>query len=157
MFRTICAVIVGYLAMTAWVVLAFSLALLKPDFAFEQGSDDITRGWIIYALAMSLVAALLGGFVTRILARSTTGRPVLALAGLVLVLGLISAVANSRREQPGPSQEMVSEAGEMSVLKRASRGRQPSWYAYTLPFLGAIGVLAGGRPGRGAAQDRQAP
>jgi hypothetical protein len=138
MVRLFFAVAVGYVVMTVLVVAAFSLALLAPGFAFQPETCDVTPAWLIWALATGLAGAVASGFVAVAVARRR--RAAWVLAGLVLVLGLVSAGMNMTRERP-PSSE--SAAG-LSALERAGRAVQPTWYALTLPLLGACGVLAGG-------------
>jgi hypothetical protein len=71
------------------------------------------------------------------------------LAAAMVVVGFGSAVANQRKERPSAEE---SPAG-MSVVERAKRAVQPTWYAFVLPFLGAAGAAAGGLcRGRGAAE-----
>jgi len=68
-------------------------------------------------VACSFLAAIIGGWVTVRIAAASPNAHLLALGGLVLVLGAISG------------------AGAQS------RG-QPRWYRLTIPLVGAAGVLA---------------
>ncbi|HJZ90374.1 MAG TPA: hypothetical protein VKE40_05845 [Gemmataceae bacterium] len=140
MFRFIIAVVVGYLVMVVLVVATSSVAFVVPDVAFQKDSFDVTHGWLAYALAVGLVAAVAGGFVAARIARRR--RAAAILAALALIIGLLSAVGNLRRERP-----TGSPAG-LTTTERASRMVQPTWYAFTLPFVGAAGVLVGGRCAR---------
>jgi hypothetical protein len=148
MVRLLIAVAVGYGVMTVLVLAAFSLALLAPGFAFQPETCDVTPEWLVWTLATGLAAATAGGFVAVAVARRRQAAWVLA--GLVLVLGLLSAGMSLTHERPPSS---ASAAG-LSVVERARRAVQPTWYAISLPFLGACGVLAGGlvhREGRAVA------
>jgi MFS family permease len=142
--RAIIAVIVGYFVIALSIALIFSLAFVAPDFAFEKGTATTTMGWNIYTLLAGLGGAMLGGFVaTRIVSRD--GRPArfpLAFAAIVLVLGLVSAWTEAKRERPSitPTRESIE---SMSVYDRAQLSRQPTWYALTASALGAVGVLLG--------------
>jgi hypothetical protein len=140
MVRFIIAVVVGYLVMVVLVVATSSVAFVVPDFAFEKDDFDVTPGWLIYALAAGLVAAVAGGFVATRIARRR--RVAAVLAALVLVIGLLSAMVILGREKPTGS------AAGLNVAERASRAVQPTWYAFALPFVGAAGVLVGGRCAR---------
>jgi hypothetical protein len=137
MVSLIGAVVVGYLVMAVFVMAAFSLALVAPDLAFEAGSFDVTPGWLAYTLVASLAAAAAGGFAAAAVGRT---RAVRVLAVLVVVVGLSSAVNNLRRERPAATDDPSS----LSVTERAMKAVQPTWYAFTLPFLAAAGVLLGG-------------
>src|SRR5262245_15942325 len=63
MIRFIASIVAGYLVMAVLVVLGFSVAMVAPNFAFEQDRLDVTPGWILYSLVVSLVAAAAGGLV----------------------------------------------------------------------------------------------
>jgi hypothetical protein len=138
MLRFIVAVVVGYLVMAILVVAASAVALVAPDLAFRQDSYDVRTGWLVWTLVVGAVAAVAGGFVAVVIARRRSAATVLA--GLVLAVGLISALANLGKERPTGEPP----AG-LSLPERASRAVQPTWYAIFLPVLGAGGVLAGAR------------
>jgi hypothetical protein len=124
--------------MAVLVMAAFSVALVAPDLAFQAGTFDVTPGWLAYTLTASLAAAAVGGFVAAVVGRS---RAVRALAVLVVVVGLGSAVNNVRRERPAATEDPSG----LSVTERAMKAVQPTWYAFALPFLAAAGVLLGGQ------------
>src|SRR5262249_48594153 len=119
MFRFIIAVVVGYLVMVVLVVATSSVAFVVPDVAFQKDSFDVTHGWLAYALAVGRVAAVAGGFVAARIARRR--RAAAILAALALIIGLLSAVGNLRRERP-----TGSPAG-LTTTERASRMVQPTW------------------------------
>ncbi len=90
MFRGILGVIAGYIVMV-FIVFAGLTGLwlaLGESFAFKEGTKEVTTAWIAVDLPLAFIAAILGGLVTALVAPSPTRRPVKALAGLVLVLGL---------------------------------------------------------------------
>lgn len=139
MIRAIIGVVVGYIA-TAILVIACFTALqlgLGTERVFKPGLYEPTMLFNITALGVSLVAAILGGFICVLISRSS--KAVYALAGLFLVLGLFSAVLNNRKPDPGPR------IGNITPMEAAEKNRQPDWYAFTIPFLGAVGVIIGGR------------
>jgi hypothetical protein len=141
MFRIFVAVIVGYLAMGAIVAATFLLALRVPGFAFKDTGDgpiEASPALLAVSLVGSVLAAVVGGFVAAIISRGR--RAVWILAGLMFAFGILSAVGNEYR--PRPTTESM--AGK-SVQERAAQGVQPTWYAFTLPFLGAFGAIVGGR------------
>lgn len=142
--RSIAAVIGGYVAMALWVMLALSLAwtALGPGFAFRDGTTKVSLGWIAVALFTGALGALLGGFVARRIAAGASDRPIQALAAIVLVLGLASALF-----QPAPQERPPFEGDirEMSAADAATVAEQPRWYPYVIAFVGFFGVLAGGR------------
>lgn len=141
MLRTIGGVIVGYVVMFLLVFVIFSLAYLSlgADGAFKPGLYEVSSLWLVISFAVGLIAAIAGGFVCALIAQNTKAS--LALAGLVLVLGLLSAIpvltANDNRPQI-----RTASVGNMEAMMNA---RQPSWVALLNPLIGAIGVLFGAR------------
>jgi hypothetical protein len=93
--------------------------------------------WMTYTLAASFLAAALGGWVTILIARHRWAG--LALAAILFVFGTISAVHNTMRQRETRPTFTDSE----TTLERASQAVQPTAYAFTLPALGAVGVLFG--------------
>lgn len=144
MIRFIASILGGYLVMAVLVVFGFSLAMVAPNFAFEQDSLDVTPGWILYSLVVSLIAAAAGGLVAAFIARLRSAAFVLA--AFVFAIGLVSAASNLAKAKP--SNEAV--AG-MSTLERAKNAKQPDWYAFLLPFVAAGGIALGGLCSRCAA------
>lgn len=119
MLRSIGAVIAGYLAMAVGVLLVVGIgaALLVED------PDAPGLPYIAFNLGASILAAALGGWVTRRLAPRSPGVHVVALAVFVLVLGIVMALAGG------------------------DTGGQPGWYPAVIAVLGPLGVLAGGSIG----------
>ncbi len=122
MIRAVAAVVVGFVVIAAIVNIPLALYALEPAAAFENGTTDVvTTGWMILSVVVSVAAALCGGFVAGVIAKDPANKPVAVLAGIVFVLGALSALG-SFGETPG----------------------QPTWYAFALPFIGGSGVLIGG-------------
>jgi hypothetical protein len=158
MLRAIAAVIAGYLAMAIAVFVTLTLAwvALGPGFAFKAGTTEVTFGWIAINLPLSFVCALLGGWVAAKIARRPG--PVKALAAVILVLGLGMAVAHLFVDSSAASEEAadrVTQEEEVSTFEAASEAIQPPWYNFLLPFLGAAGVLLGGRQAGARASSAQ--
>jgi len=143
MVRTVLAVVAGYATLAVLVMLAFSVAIVAPDFAFQPGSAEVTHGWMAYVIAASFAAAVAAGAVATRVGRGP--RPARILAGLVLVFGLFEAARNAQKTAP---QASAAEIAAMSVMDKAQAGVQPRWYSLVLPFLGATGVLTGAVAGR---------
>ena len=101
MIRAVAAVFVGFVVMAAIVNIPLVLFALKPAAAFEYGTTDVmTTGWMALSIVMAVVAAPCGGYVAAVIARSPTNRPVMALAGIVFMLGILSAIGQLG-EMPG--------------------------------------------------------
>lgn len=141
MLRAVLGVVVGYIVMAVVVLATFTVAYLAmgTDRAFQPGAYDPTLLWIGCSMALGLIAAIAGGVVCRVIARSM--RPCLVLAGLALGLGLVMAipVLTSSKPDPGPR------AGDVSNMDAMMKAKQPAWIALVNPFVGAIGVLIGAR------------
>jgi hypothetical protein len=141
MLRSIVSIIVGYVVMCIWVMLAFSLALLAPEFAYREGRCEASLAFAVYGLLMTCVGAAVGGYVAVAVLRRATRWPLHVLAGLVLVLGLVHGVANEFRDPPHVSAEEVA---RMKPWERGSRAVEPTWFAFLVPVLGCASVLVGG-------------
>jgi hypothetical protein len=128
MIRIILSVLAGYVAMVVLVMISFGLVFVASAF-------------VVYSLLTSVIAAVVGGYVTAILAAKRARGAVAALGGLVLALGLLFAVVGLM--QPGPTAS-AAEIEQMSPKERAMQEKEPLWYAFSLPFLGAAGVVTGG-------------
>ena len=90
--------------------------------------------------AVVLVTAAIAGFVCAIIARN--GKAPLALAGLVLLLGLVMATAKVMT-QPADTHEV--RFGPVSNMEAMQKARHPSWVVFLGPFIGAAGVVIGGK------------
>jgi len=140
MLRSIFAVVVAYVAIFV-VVFAVSTAAylaLGTDGAFQEGTYDVSGTWIALILVLDVVAALVGGFVCAAVAPRPLS--VQMLAGLVVVLGLVSAVVT-----PGAQSDPGPRTGDVDNFDAMMKARQPTWILYTHPLLGVVGVLLGGR------------
>jgi hypothetical protein len=139
MGRVILSVIVGYIAMTIVVFGGLTAAYLAmgSDRAFRPGVYDVTATWLVVMFAVSLVAAIAGGFVCALIAQRA--RASRGLAILVLVLGGLSAIPAFIAEDPGPR------TGDLDNLSAMQEAKQPIWTAIVLPIVGAVGVVVGGR------------
>jgi len=146
--RPILAVIAGYLVMMIIVMVTLTLAwtILGPSFAYQPGTTHVTLAWIGFNLPISILAAIAGGYITEWVSLSDTLVPVKVLAGIILGVGLIMAVAHLFTDQTAAQQiaEAVSTEG-MNALAGSSEAVQPVWYNFLIPFLGAAGVMIGGR------------
>jgi hypothetical protein len=142
MLRAIGGVIVGYIVMVVVVMAGLSAAYLAmgADKAFQPGTYEVSGLWLVVMFAVGLVAAVVGGYVCAWIARRRT--PTVVLAGLVLVLGLLMAVAGAMAPTEGKPTERSGEVGNMEAMKDA---RTPTWVALINSIVGAAGVLAGAR------------
>lgn len=140
MLRNLAAVIVGYIVIVLFVMATFNIAWIVIGAAdgFKPGTTDVTTKWLTIAIPLSLIAAVLGGVTAAAISRSGGGIKGLAL--FVLLLGLVFAVINL----VGPRPALPKPPSELGAMEAATYARAPVWYDFTIPFLGAIGVLIGG-------------
>ena len=139
MGRAILGVILGYLAMVVVVVVSFTALQfgLGTEKVFKPASYEASSMFLACAIVISVIAAVIGGLACAAIARRP--KPVLALAIVVLVLGAINAAThmNVRATEP--------RLGNISPMEAAQRATQPAWYLWSLPVIGAVGALIGGR------------
>lgn len=139
MIRTIAGVVLGYIAMGLLVFFLFSTAYLAmgADIAFLPGSYQISFLWVAVSIVLTLVAALLGGYVAAAVSRGT--RPPLALACIVLILGIIFTIPVLGQPDPGPR------AGDVGNFAAMMNARMPAWLLLLNPIIQAVGILVGSR------------
>jgi drug/metabolite transporter (DMT)-like permease len=82
------------------VTMAVALMVLDRSFVYEQGTLEVTGRWSLVGIALGIVGAILGGFVTAVIAPSPRRTPVKVLAGILLVLGLAIAVLHVFVDDP---------------------------------------------------------
>ena len=142
MGKKILAVIIGYVVMVAFIFITFSIAYIAmgTDGAFQPGVYDVSALWIAITIVLGIVAAILGGLVCVMIAKNQ--QAVKILAGLVLVLGLVSGVAVAMgTDEDAPDER----SGDVALMDSMNDARQPIWVAFLNPFIGAAGALIGGR------------
>jgi hypothetical protein len=119
-------------------VLTVGLALvLGTEGVFEPGTFHVKPAVTIAAVPIGFVNGMLGGFVCSSIARTRT--PVIVLVCFVIVLGLAEAVVRMQKPDPGPR------AANLSFAEATFRTNPPTWFAFTHPLVGAVGILLGGR------------
>lgn len=146
MLRIIASAVVGYIVIFICIFALFSglYLALGAEGAFQPGSYEVSMSWIAISMVLGFAAAVVGGWVSRAIARSQAGPR--ALAVLVLALGLIMA-ASIAASPPPPA---VRDAA-LSNMEAMGKAQTPLWVAVLNPFIGAAGVLLGGRLRKGAA------
>ena len=150
MLRSIVAVVATYIAMCVLIMGAFAgLWLgLGPDRLLQPGLWKGNLLLCIAAPSITVIGGLFGGWMCARIGRGR--KPVMALAGVVLVLGLIMCYFTLQKPEPtGPR-----EPG-MTVQQIMEKGREPTWLAIFNPIGGACAVLIGGLVLGGKAAPRQ--
>jgi hypothetical protein len=112
---------------------------LGQELSFQPGSYEPSTLWTAVSFVLGVLAAILGRYVTALIARTTT--PPKVLAGVVLVVGLLSAIPVVAAGS-GTAEARTGEVGNLDAMMKA---KQPVWVALANPFVGAVGVVLGAR------------
>lgn len=142
MARNIIGVIVGYVAMAAFVFISFTVLylILGTEGSFQPGSYHVSDVWLVLSLILSFAAALIGGYVCMLIAKNK--KAAMWFAGIVFVLGLILAIP-----QLNVSDEEMNKVrtGDVSNFEAMQNAKQPALILLLNPLIGAFGVWAGSR------------
>jgi len=142
MARSILAVIASYVLMFVLTFITFSCMymVLRADGSFKPGTFESSNLWMGTAFVASFVIAVIAGFVCAAIARG--GKAPLVLAIVVFVLGLLLAVPSlvAKRTNAG-----LVRAGDVPMMEAMQKAQEPDWAPFALPFIGAAGVLIGGK------------
>lgn len=165
--RIAIGVLAGYLAMATLVLLTLVPATMLIDIdRLRDPATGIMTAWFVFMVEwpVSLFSAVLGGVIAAVVG-GRAGREVTirALAVFVLVVGGVAAAIEATGRMTGDRALVVEgelsgtdvEATEAEALaaredvtttSEAERlPIQPLWDAVSLPMIGALGVLLGGR------------
>ena len=146
--RPVFAVIAGYVIMAVFIMVTLTIAwaLLGSSFAFQAGTTHVTLEWVGLNLSLSAIAAIAGGYMAMWIAPDEAMLPVKILAGIILAVGFIMAVAHVFTDASMDQQLAQGVVVEgMGAFAAASEAIQPIWYNFLVPVIGAAGVLVGGR------------
>jgi heme/copper-type cytochrome/quinol oxidase subunit 3 len=140
MLKSILAVIVGYIVMTIFAFAIFTCAYLGlgVDRVFEAESYAVSTLWMVIMVAVALILGLLGGLTCAAISKSKGA--CMALAVIVLALGLIFAIMTAMKEHPD-----TARSGDVQNLQAMQMAQTPTWLCLLNPVLGAAGVLLGAR------------
>ncbi|MCC6229848.1 MAG: hypothetical protein IT432_11540 [Phycisphaerales bacterium] len=138
MLRAFASVIVGYIVMAAIVMISLTAIYLAlgTDRSFEPGSWTPSTLWIAIMLIVGIIAALAGGWSCKAIAKSA--KPPRALAGIVLVLGIL--MAGMTLGKAAPAEPRGSEVSNLDAMNKAVT---PSWVNFANALIGFAGVLVG--------------
>ena len=142
MVRNILGVVLGYVAMFAFVFITFTglYFLLGADGAFQPDTYEVSLVWIVISFILGLAAAVLGGYLCVLISKNQ--KAAMVLAGLVLVLGIAMAIP-VLGDSSNEVQEMRNDnTPNMEAMQKA---KQPPLVALLNPIIGALGVFAGSR------------
>jgi H+/Cl- antiporter ClcA len=142
MARNISSVIVGYVAMAAFVFISFTVLylVLGTEGSFQPNSYQVSLTWMVFSIILGFIAALIGGYICVLIAKNK--KAALWLVGIVFVLGLILALPQLNV----PEEEMNKiREGDVPNMEAMQNAKQPALALILNPFIGALGVWAGSR------------
>lgn len=142
MVRSVLGVIGGYILMLALQVATFMIVytVVGANWSFKPRTYQASTRWTLMQFAVILVTAAIAGFVCAIIAKS--GKAPLALAGVILLLGLALASAKVMTQPADPHDVRFGPVSNMEAMQKA---RHPSWVIFLGPFIGAVGAVIGGK------------
>lgn len=142
MGRSVLGIIIGYITMVIVVMVTFSVVylIMGTEASYKPGSYDVSTLWIIVSFILSIVAAVVGGFVCSIISKNA--KAPLILAVVVLVLGFAMAIPELTHDD---STTPTVRTGDISLTDAMSKSKQPDWITIITPLIGAAGVVWGGR------------
>lgn len=145
MLRAILSVIAGYAVIFMFVLVTFSVAkfAMGDDRTYQPGSWEVSTTWLVVSFVLGALAAVSGGWVCAKIARSMTAP--MALAALVLVLGLIMAIPALTGTQGDPPHARTA---EVTLFDAMQYSKSPTIALILNPVIGATGVLIGARTTR---------
>jgi hypothetical protein len=146
MVRSIVGAVVGYVVMVVVVVasIAGTWAVLGPAGSFDGEGPYPSTAWTVSNLLFGLLGAVAAGWVALKLGRSA--RAVKILVGLILVLGLWSALtAESSYEKRIAEAGIDKPVADLTFLEAGRVAKNRAWYNWSIPLVGVAGVLLGGR------------
>jgi len=139
MSSKILSVIVGYIVMVAFIMGSFWVlyAILGAEQSYLPETYDASKRWIVATFILGLIAAIIAGFVCKLISRS--GGTIKVFAGIVLVLGVIFGVMVMMKERHNKVR-----SADVSFSEAMEVSQAPVWVGFVNPIIGAIGVLIGG-------------
>ncbi len=143
MLRNILGAVAGYLVTVIVVLLGIGVAwmILGGAGAFEGEGPYPSTPWVAGNLVFGLAGAFVGGYAAYKIGRTATAVKILVI--LMLLLGGYAAVtAESSYAKREPVGKPVA---EMSFMEAGRHAKNPAWYNFLMPAIGAIGAFAGGR------------
>ena len=142
MVRSIIAVIVSYISMFLLNFLGFVglYSVIGPANAFKPRSFLASNRWIAMAFAIVLVTGIIAGLICAAIARG--GKANLALAALILVVGLLMGIPAVMKSKANADMVRV---GDVPAMEAAEKAYWPVWAPFALPFASAIGAVVGGK------------
>lgn len=149
MLKSILAIIVSYVVgnLVFLGIVTGCFFLLGVERVFQPDSYEVSNTWLALTLVVSLLGAVIAGYLCHAISRSW--RTCQALALIVLMSTSISCIVQLRRINPDAPNIRAGDVGYFDAMKL---GVPPRWLPFVNPIVGCMGVLIGaGMKRRGAA------
>ena len=142
MVRSIIAVIVSYISMFVLNFLGFVglYAIVGPSHAFKPRLYLASNRWILMGVAVMFVSGVIAGLMCAAISRGR--KATLALAGLILVVGLLLAIPSIMKSRANAGMVRAGDVTSMEAMEKAS---WPVWAPLVFPFVSAVGAVIGGK------------
>ena len=143
MGRAILGVIVGDLGRAGAVFGSFSVAwmVMGGDGAYNEDLWEVSTAWMIMAIVVGLISAMIGGAVCAAIAAKGS-KAAMVLAGLVLVFGLALA---GRQLAATPEDMPTVREGDVTMFEAMENSQEPTVMLFGNAVIGFVGVLIGAR------------
>ncbi len=145
MLRSILGAVLGYVAIVVVVIAGLFLTwqVLGAAGSFSGEGPYPSTAWIGSALVFGLLAAFVGGKVALKVGRGPLAPKILI--GLILVLGTFAALtAESAYEKRVANVAAEKPVADLTFAEAGQVARNPSWYNWVIPLVGAAGACLGG-------------
>jgi hypothetical protein len=141
MLRSVLGVIVALILLVILQVASFMTmyGLMGTDWSFKPASYQPSTQWTAMQFVIIIVTSIIAGLICAAIAKG--GKAPLALAAVVLVLGLGAAVLRTSLH-PDTNEVRI---GNVSQKDARDKARHPTWVVFLGPFIGAAGVMIGGK------------
>lgn len=143
--RRVLGVIAGYVAMVVVVFAVVGVAwlVLGASGAFQGEGPYPSVPWLLFSVVGGFLGAVLGG---RVAQKVGSGmKAVSLLVSVVVALGVFLAL--NAEESYAKRERIDKPVAEMSFMEAGQHAKQPAWYNWLIPFVGAAGVWLGGSRG----------
>jgi hypothetical protein len=141
MLRSVLAVIVALILFVILQVASFMTmyGLMGTDWSFKPRSFQPSTRWTAMQFVIIIVTSIIAGLICAAIAKG--GKAPLALAAVVLVMGLGAAVLKTAL-RPDTHEVRI---GSVSQQDARDKARPLMWVVFLGPFIGAAGVVIGGK------------
>ncbi len=150
MIRSIIAIAVSFITVNLLIMALFFVTVLALGIrgTLRPGEYWTSDTFNIIVLIGGAVMSALSGALCAFIARSW--RPALVVVGVILALGLLGAVQNLQKADPPARGAAVEGESESQYATRIFEemmevGKEPIWFSFATPFVGALAFLGGAR------------